>query len=627
MENLYQSHYIKEFKEIEPLFNKAFILLNSHDLNDSCENYLFSFETKKNYRIDTEYSFKALDVSHYEQSIELFNKIIHINPNHALSHELRGIAHGRLEDYINSETDFCKAIDLGLCHCKVYRNLGYSRSKQKKFKSAIQDYSKSIALNPNYIQAYYDRANSKIELNLLEDSLEDLDRVLDLDTTFSRAYYKRSIVLYDLDYLVEALEDINKALELGYKTKSIHHLRGFLYYTLGNYQEAIRDFNLCIRTNQHNQHTFFYRGFSKLALGFFEDAIIDLDQNILLDPFFSDAYYYRGFCYQSIENLSSAFQDYQKSYELTPDVKREKYDAKVLKNIKESRLKNVYTFLKNYIDDYPVNDLVYSISANAKRDNRQYDLAIEHYNSAISINPNNPDYYFGRAFCKFKRPTYNRNDFNNILEDFNKAIGLKNDVAEYYLERGNFNACCEKPKNAIKDFDFAIKLNSGYGLAYYYRAKAKETMGKFYDAIVDYTKCIELNPKDAFAYVGRGNAKYNVAGEFDDYWSESAYQDENIATQIDFRMHEFVNLNFKMRLKSADAATESNKVKNDQKLGQVNEIVDILKSEEQNVSNDDVSAIQNLSDDDITNAIIQGEKMNVDDARQEFLDSLDDICS
>jgi hypothetical protein len=51
-----------------------------------------------------------------------------------------------------------------------------------------------------------------------------------------------------------------------------------------------------------------------------------------------------------------------------------------------------------------------------------------------------------------------------------------------------------------------------------------------------------------------------------------------------------------------------------------------ISPQEQNVSNDDVSAIQNLSDDDIANAITQGENMNEDDAKQDFLDSLDDIC-
>jgi len=601
--NFSLAKYMIEFQSIEPLFNKAFILLNSHDLNDTGENYLFLFETIKHYRLDSQYSFKALDVSHYEQSIELFNKIIQINPNHELSYELRGIAHGRLGDYINSESDFCKAIDLGLCHFKVFRNLGHTRSKQKKFKSAIQDFSKSIELNPYYVQAYFDRANSKIKLNLLEDSLEDLDRVIELDPAFSRAYYKRGYVLQSLDNFVEALEDINKAIELGCKTKSIHHLRGFLYYTFGNYQEAIRDFNITIQLNEHNQHTFFYRGFSKLAIGFCEDAIIDFDQNILLDPSFSEAYYFRGFCFEVIEKFSNATEDYQKYCELAPGLKREKYDAKVFKNIKDLRLRNAYTFLKNYMDDHQVTDLVYSISANAKRDNQQYELAIEHYNSALSINRNNPNYYFGRAFCKFKSLTYNRNDFNNILEDFNKAIGLKKDVAEYYFERGNFNAFYGKTKKAIKDYSFAIKLDGHYRLAYYYRAKSREELGQYFEAIEDYTKCIELNSKDAFAYTGRANAKYMTADEFDYNWLESAHQDENTATQLDFRMHEFIRHNYQMRqnILITQEQTATKKKKNYLRI----DSIENFQSKGRTIEIKNLEGIENLTDDEIDKASIQ----------------------
>lgn len=51
-----------------------------------------------------------------------------------------------------------------------------------------------------------------------------------------------------------------------------------------------------------------------------------------------------------------------------------------------------------------------------------------------------------------------------------------------------------------------------------------------------------------------------------------------------------------------------------------------ITNEEQTVSNNDVNAIQSLSDEDIANAITQGEKMNEDEAKNDFLDSLDDIC-
>jgi hypothetical protein len=52
----------------------------------------------------------------------------------------------------------------------------------------------------------------------------------------------------------------------------------------------------------------------------------------------------------------------------------------------------------------------------------------------------------------------------------------------------------------------------------------------------------------------------------------------------------------------------------------------VISNEEQSVSNDDVTSIERMPDEDIANAITEGNKMNRDDAKQDFLNSLDDIC-
>ncbi len=55
-------------------------------------------------------------------------------------------------------------------------------------------------------------------------------------------------------------------------------------------------------------------------------------------------------------------------------------------------------------------------------------------------------------------------------------------------------------------------------------------------------------------------------------------------------------------------------------------MVNPISPEEQTISNDDVRAIQSVSDEDITNAINRGKKKDADSAKNDFLDSLDDIC-
>jgi hypothetical protein len=51
-----------------------------------------------------------------------------------------------------------------------------------------------------------------------------------------------------------------------------------------------------------------------------------------------------------------------------------------------------------------------------------------------------------------------------------------------------------------------------------------------------------------------------------------------------------------------------------------------INNDEKAVSNDDVKAIESLSDVDVVNAINEGLNMNPNDTEKDFLDSLDDIC-
>jgi hypothetical protein len=52
----------------------------------------------------------------------------------------------------------------------------------------------------------------------------------------------------------------------------------------------------------------------------------------------------------------------------------------------------------------------------------------------------------------------------------------------------------------------------------------------------------------------------------------------------------------------------------------------VITNEEQEISNDDVRAIQSISDEDIASAINRGKKKDPNKAKDDFLDSLDDIC-
>ena len=76
-----------------------------------------------------------------------------------------------------------------------------------------------------------------------------------------------------------------------------------------------------------------------------------------------------------------------------------------------------------------------------------------------------------------------------------------------YYHKGEFD-------NAIEDFDKAIKLNTNYAEAYGNRGIAYGMKGELDNAIEDFNRSIEINPNRAEPYSNRGLA-YNDKGEFD----------------------------------------------------------------------------------------------------------------
>ena len=88
----------------------------------------------------------------------------------------------------------------------------------------------------------------------------------------------------------------------------------------------------------------------------------------------------------------------------------------------------------------------------------------------------------------------NGNEYEEAINDYDKAIELySNDVSFYYI-RGLINVELGKYEEAINDYDEAIELDPDNSYCYCNREVAYEKMGEYEEAINDYNKAIELDP-------------------------------------------------------------------------------------------------------------------------------------
>ena len=138
-----------------------------------------------------------------------------------------------------------------------------------------------------------------------------------------------------------------------------------------------------------------------------------------------------------------------------------------------------------------------------------FDLAVQDYDEAIALKPDNAEAYCNRGV------TYGeKGDFDLAVQDFDKAIALKPDHAQAYNNRGVAYAEKGEFARAIQDYDKAIGLKPDLAETYDNRGVAYAKKGEFARAIQDFDKTIDLKPDDAEAYNNRGYA-YRKKGDLD----------------------------------------------------------------------------------------------------------------
>jgi len=132
----------------------------------------------------------------------------------------------------------------------------------------------------------------------------------------------------------------------------------------------------------------------------------------------------------------------------------------------------------------------------------KYKEAIEFFNTAIEIKPNNHESYFLRGVAKDYLF-----DYIGSEQDFSKAIQLKSNYTIAYYYRGSARVNLKKYYLAINDFSEALILNSIEPDFYTFRGFCKINIDQFEQAIDDFNKSIEILSKNKKAYNYRGVAR------------------------------------------------------------------------------------------------------------------------
>jgi Leucine-rich repeat (LRR) protein len=248
--------------------------------------------------------------------IERANLRLHdLHPNlNRFCYNRANLKYQKFQDYRGALADYDRVIILNPNHAVCYYNRGVLKFRElQDFPGALVDFNDAIRLNPNNANAYYNRGNLKC--NRLQD---EAGGIADLQQA-GKVYQQQGNIAFHqrvLDRLQE-LQPNSERIE-SVPLNNVEDLCNNIQSNLES-NGAINDNDRSQAFKLDHAPAYIVRGYDKLELGDIYGAIYNFDRAIELDPNNDLAYICRGQAKRDSRDINGAIDDYDRAEQLNPN--------------------------------------------------------------------------------------------------------------------------------------------------------------------------------------------------------------------------------------------------------------------------------------------------------------------
>lgn len=349
------------------------------------------------------------------------------------------------------------------------------------YTAALQLLDQCLTINPGFMEAYPLRGNVREQLKDPDGALTDYSIYLEEYPDHADVLMSRAVLRYKLGFLEQARDDFNTLLRLQTaETTSIFYKQNM----------SVGDKNPMMTTTHqgHDPYVYNYLGLIEYRRQNPGMAIVHFDSAIRLEKREPDFYVNRGLSREMMGD-STAIIDFQQALRLNPEHTLAKHNIEAYKARKKETT-SLEDRLSMTIEADSTMLYPYLQRAQQRFEAGYYEGALEDYNQAAALAPENFEILFARGLTREKLK-----DYNGAFSDYTKAIALREDYPKAWLGRGNVLLKMDRYNDAIEDYSVALVYQEDYSLAYYNRAMAKVKLKKNEEACADFIKAEELGMK------------------------------------------------------------------------------------------------------------------------------------
>ena len=301
-----------------------------------------------------------------------------------------------------------------------------------------------------------EKTSQKVISNDLDkiEQLDALNKAIKNDSLNPDLYEARARFYLENKSLNEALKDMYTVLEIDSNFSAYHVTIADVYLAMGKLKKSVESLDKAVELDSKNEAAWLKLAEMSIIIRDYQKALGYIDKALHIDEINPKGYFLRGLVMIENGDTIKGIRNFQKAI----DVDQDYFDAHM-------HLGTLY----------------------AEKNN---DLAIDYFNNALNIQPDNIDvmYYLAMYY-------QNNRMFDKALNTYTRILELD---PNYFLASYNkgyiYLVYLQDYQQAIDNFTQTIEINNNYFEAYYNRGFAYELLKDINNSKKDYEKCLELHP-------------------------------------------------------------------------------------------------------------------------------------
>ena len=148
------------------------------------------------------------------QSIECYEQLLTVSPNHIEALRFLGLAYAQLNDMHNASAYLCRALELLPTDASLHNNLANAYKKSQAFDKAIYHYQQALQLDPHYAQAHNNLATVYALQDKFPQALHHYRLAVHAEPDFVAAHYNLGLLLLKNNQLEAAEKQFGNVIAL-----------------------------------------------------------------------------------------------------------------------------------------------------------------------------------------------------------------------------------------------------------------------------------------------------------------------------------------------------------------------------------------------------------------------------